>query len=135
MRAHGEPAQADAIRAGYSKNTAAEQGYQLLQKPSVQAAIQDSQVKIRERLEVSVESISRQLQKAYDQAADKNQASAMVQASLGLAKLHGFLVDRTEDVTKAQDMPPAVLDAEIERVEAELLAIEAKASAIDVDVD
>ena len=129
-----------AIRAGYSERTAAEQGYKLLQKPSVQAAIQDRQVEIRERLEVSVESISHQLQKAYDQAAHNSQASAMVQASLGLAKLHGLLVDRTEDVTQAQDMTREARAAELARVQAELAELLPDRQpqpllAIDVDVD
>ena len=40
------------------------------------------------------------------------------------AKLHGYLVDKTEDVTKAQDMTPDELTAELSRVQAELDAIE-----------
>ncbi len=83
----------------------------------------------------------------------------MVQASMGLAKLHGYLVDRVEQTTKeADNMTPDERDAEQARVErelwaimspveakaeiqrlqggiAELLKIEAKATAIDVDVD
>ena len=49
----------------------------------------------------------------------------MVQASMGLAKLHGYLVDRVEQTTKAVDnMTPTELEAELARVQAELDAIE-----------
>ncbi len=46
---------------------------------------------------------------------------------MGIAKLHGLLVDRTEDVTKAQDMKPDELTAELARVQAELDALEGPA--------
>ena len=49
---------------------------------------------------------------------------AMTGAVMGEAKLHGLLVDRTEDVTKAGDMTPAALADELARVRAELEAIE-----------
>jgi len=93
-----------AIRAGYSKNTAAEQGYQLLQKPSVKAAIQAAQAEHRERTAVTVESITEKLRVAYDLAKTKDQPASMVQAAMGIAKLHGYLVDRVEQTTKAADI-------------------------------
>ncbi len=49
----------------------------------------------------------------------------MVQAAMGIAKLHGMLVDKVEQTTKAVDnMTPAELEAELARVQAELDAIE-----------
>ena len=49
----------------------------------------------------------------------------MVQAAMGIAKLHGMLVDKVEQTTKAvDDMTPAEREAELARVEAELDAIE-----------
>ena len=116
-----------AIRAGYSERTAAEQGYQLLQKPSVHAAIQEAQAEHRERTAVTVESISDQLSDAYEQAKDNGQPAAMVQAAMGLAKLHGLLVDKVEQTTRAADMPPDELATELARVRAELEAIEGPA--------
>ena len=80
-----------AIRAGYSKKTAEQYGYQLLQKTSVAAAIAEAQAKRRERLVVTVDSIS----EAYDEdrklAHSAKQASAAVSATTGKAKLHGLL--------------------------------------------
>ncbi len=46
-----------AIRAGYSKNTAAEQGHQLLQKTSIIEAVQVAQAEISRRTEVTVDGV------------------------------------------------------------------------------
>ncbi|MEE8499353.1 MAG: terminase small subunit, partial [Kiloniellales bacterium] len=89
-------ATAAARRAGYSERTAKQQGSRLLTNVDVQVAIQGLHAELRERVVVSVESVTAQLNDAYDQAASNGQASAMVQASMGLAKLHGFLVDKVE---------------------------------------
>jgi len=47
-----------AIRAGYSAKTAEQQGYQLLQKPSVQAAIAARQKEREQRTAVTAERLS-----------------------------------------------------------------------------
>jgi phage terminase small subunit len=114
-----------ATRAGYSAKTAMEQGYQLLQKPSVKAAIQAAQAEHRERTKVTIEILTEKLRAAYDMAEKNGQSASMVQASMGLAKLHGYLVDRVEQTTKQVDsMTPTELDAELAGVQAELDAIE-----------
>ena len=117
-------ATAAAKRAGYSPHTANEQGARLLTNVSVAAAIRAGQAELRERTKVTVESISDQLDAAYEQAKENGQAAAMVQACMGLAKLHGLLIDKTEDVTKAVDLTPDELTAELERVQAELKALD-----------
>ena len=114
-----------AIRAGYSPKTAAEQGYQLLHKTSVQEAVQDLQAKFRERLEVSKESVTIQLNTAYDMAEANGQTAVMVQATMGIAKVHGLLVDKTEEVKPTENMTPDELEAESERLRAELDALRA----------
>lgn len=50
-----------AIRAGYSKNRASELGYQLLQKTTVQQAIQDAQNKRSERVQITQDDVLRDL--------------------------------------------------------------------------
>ena len=117
-------ATAAAKRAGYSEHTAMEQGYQLLRKPSVHAAVQAAQAELRERTKVSAKSVSQQLQEAYDMAERNGQASAMVQAAMGIAKLHGLLVDKVEQRQVAADMTEAELEAESERIQAELDALD-----------
>ncbi len=50
----------------------------------------------------------------------------MVQAAMGIAKLHGMLVDKVEQTTKAvDDMTPAEREAELARVEEELARLDA----------
>jgi phage terminase small subunit len=50
-----------AIRAGYSKKCASEQGYDLLRKPQIQKAIAEAMKKRADRLEVSQDRIVREL--------------------------------------------------------------------------
>ncbi len=83
------------------------------------------QAELRERTKVTVENITEKLRAAYDVAKKNGQSASMVQASMGLAKLHGYLVDKVEQTTKAADnMTPDELAAELARVQAELDAIE-----------
>ena len=60
-----------AIRAGYSEKTAMEQGYQLLQKTSVQKAIEEAQNKRLERIQISQDEVSRRLLENADIASGK----------------------------------------------------------------
>jgi hypothetical protein len=45
---------------------------------------------------ISVQSVTRMLVKTYDLAMAEKQASAAAQAALGVAKLHGLLIDRVQ---------------------------------------
>jgi len=112
-----------ATRAGYSAKTAYVQGPRLLENVGVTAAIRAAQAEHREHTKVTIESLTEKLRAAYDVAEKNGQAASMVQASMGLAKLHGYLVDRVEQTTKPVDMTPAERAAELERVEAELAAL------------
>ncbi len=117
-------ATAAAKRAGYSERTAYSQGQRLLKNVEVRRAIQEAQAEHRERTNVTVDSVTDNLREAYNMAKSNGQAGAMVQAEMGIAKLHGMLVDRTEDLTKsAEEMTSAERTAELERVQAELDAL------------
>ena len=113
-----------AIRAGYSAKTAYSQGQRLLSHVEVRRAIQDMQAEHRERTAVTVEGLTEKLCAAYDLAKSNGQAAPMVQAAMGIAKLHGMLVDKVEQTTKVADMSPEEVEAELARVQAELDAIE-----------
>ncbi len=117
-----------AVRAGYSDHTAKQQGSRLLTNADVQAAIQVARADVRERVKVSVESVTKRLQKAYDQAASNGQAGAMVSAAMGIAKLHGLLIDKVEQRQVVADLTPAELDAESAKVRAELKALDEHAA-------
>ncbi len=115
-----------AIRAGYSAKTAYSQGQRLLSHVEIKGAIQDMQAEHRERTAVTVESITEQLRVAYDLAKTNGQSAPMVQAAMGIAKLHGMLVDKVEQTTKAvDDMTPAERKAELARVEEDLARLDA----------
>ena len=119
-------ATAAAKRAGYSPHTANEQGARLLANVSVAAAIRAGQAELRERTMVSVESVTAQLDAAYDMAKTNGQTAVMVQATMGIAKVHGLLVDRTEEVKATADMTPDQLRAELRDIQAELDALDAQ---------
>ena len=113
-----------AIRGGYSAKTAHVQGPRLLGNVSIAAAIQAAQAEHREHTKVTVESLTEKLRAAYDVAEKNGQSASMVQASMGLAKLHGYLVDKVEQTTKAADnMTPDELNVEEERLRHEHMAI------------
>ncbi len=91
----------------------------------VRRAIQEAQAEHRERTAVTVEGLTEKLCAAYDVAEKNGQPASMVQAAMGIAKLHGMLVDKVEQTTKAvDDMKPEELTAELARVQVELAAIE-----------
>ena len=60
-----------AIRAGYSEKTAMEQGYQLLQKTSVQKAIEEAQNKRLERIQIKQDDVIRMLLENIEIASGK----------------------------------------------------------------
>lgn len=103
-----------AIRAGYSAATAEQQGYQQLQNPSVREAIEALEAEHRERCNVTVEALTRELFAARDLAHSIGQPSAAVSAIMGIAKLHGLIVDKrvTENINRsAQEMTDDELTA------------------------
>ncbi len=111
------------IRAGYSPKAAKEQASRLLTKDNVRAHIAELQAKHRARLDVTVASLTAELEEARTLAIANGQASAAVQATMGIAKLHGLLVDRAE-VKTTGDMSLEQVRARIKEIEAELAAIE-----------
>ncbi len=117
-------ATAAAKRAGYSEQTAYSQGQRLSKNVEVKAAIQGLQAKFRERMEVSKESVTAQLNTAYDMAEANGQTAVMVQATMGIAKVHGLLIDKTEEVKPTAGMTPDELKVEMERIDAELKALD-----------
>ena len=89
-------ATAAAKRAGYSKKTAKETGYENLTKPHIAAAIESGRAVMRERCAVSVENLTDELEDARVLAMGGDMPSAAVTAIMGKAKLHGLIVDRKE---------------------------------------
>jgi phage terminase small subunit len=89
-----------AKRAGYSEKTAYSIGQENLKKPEIAAAVAKTEAKHAERCNVTVDSITEDLDADRQLAHKVGQAGAAVSASMGKAKLHGLVVDKREDVTK-----------------------------------
>lgn len=69
---------------------------ELLSHGKVSVRIAELMMALEERMMVTVESITKELDQARDLAKDEKQAAAMTTAIMGKAKLHGLLVDRQE---------------------------------------
>ena len=85
-----------AIRAGYSPKTAYSIGHENLKKPEIAAAIAAGEARLRRKMEVTVQSLTEELEEARALAMENGQASAAVQATMGKAKLHGLDVHKVD---------------------------------------
>jgi len=111
------------IRAGFSPRAAKEQASRLLTKDNVRVHIAELQAKHRARLDVTVESLTAELEEARTLAIANGQASAAVQATMGIAKLHGLLIDRAE-VKTTGDLSLEQVRARIKEIEDELTGLD-----------
>ncbi len=111
-----------AIRAGYSPKTAYSIGHENLKKPEIAAAIAAGEARLRRKTEVSIRSMTDEMLENRDLAIKNDQASAAQQASMGIAKLHGLLVDRSE-VKTTSEMSLSEVRARIKEIEAELAVV------------
>ncbi len=83
-----------AIRAGYAPGSAKVTASRLLTDANVRARVDRLIVEYRERVEVSVDSITELFQEDRQLAHKLGQAGAAVSATEKLAKLHGLLSER-----------------------------------------
>ncbi len=111
-----------AIRAGYSPKTAYSIGHENLKKPEIAAAIAAGEARMRCKTEVSIRSLTEEMRENRDLAIKNDQASAAQQATMGVAKLHGLLVDRSE-VKTTSEMSLSEVRARIKEIEAELAVV------------
>lgn len=100
-----------AIRAGYSKDSAANIGYENVIKPDIQKAIQEAQEKHRDKNNVTIAEITKMHRKAYKVGKLNDIPSAMTASANNLAKLHGLIVDKSE-VTNKGAIPVEVIESE-----------------------
>lgn len=73
-----------------AEKTAQREGYNTLQKPQVQARIEELRNKVMERHEITVDTLLAELEEARVLGKETGKASAMVSASMGKAKLLGL---------------------------------------------
>ena len=100
-----------AIRAGYSEKTAGAIGHELLQKPEIQACVEEELAAKRERANLTADHVLAML---LDSARNCVQESAKVRAQELIAKHLGMFTKRIEmkhDLSKLTDEELQQLDA------------------------
>lgn len=98
-----------AIRAGYSKKTANEQGAQNLAKLSISEYIKERLKMAQKRNEITLDDIIAELNenRRVALAATNPQSAAATAATMGKAKLLGFVIDKQE--TKLEAKQPVLI--------------------------
>ncbi len=96
---------ADAYRHAYDAGnmkpvTVRRKAAELLEHGSVSARVRGLRQRLLERHDVTVDSITRELDEARTIAHEDRQATAMISASMSKAKLHGLVVDKNEHTGK-----------------------------------
>ncbi|MFC4729104.1 terminase small subunit [Coralloluteibacterium thermophilus] len=82
-----------AIRAGYSRGTAKQQGSRLLTNADVAAAVEKGQSRVAAKAEMTVQGHLADLKKLRDAAAKKGQYSAAISAEVARGKVSGYHVE------------------------------------------
>jgi len=87
-----------AIRAGYSRRSARQIGYELLKKPDVSKAVRAEAQRTEQRLQVTRDDVLRGLVTAFEQAKAEGHAMAMIAACREIGKLMGYYDRRSREV-------------------------------------
>jgi hypothetical protein len=127
--AKGKSASEAYLEAGFKPHR--QNAARLMTKDDVASRVSELQQKVAKKVEVTVESLAGELEEARALAIGEKQSSAAVQATMGKAKLFGFLIERhrhagpnggaipTIDVTKLKGMT----NEELELLERALVQI------------
>ena len=86
-------------------NTLHRKANDLLKHPVIKAEVQTMQAQARERNQVTIDNVVDELEEARQVAKQSGNASAMVSATLGKAKVLGLVVDKQETNTKILTPP------------------------------
>lgn len=94
---------ADAYRAVYSckgssTNTIRTEAYKLLSNPHISHMVDDLKAKAAEKHDITVEFITDGYIEAASIAKDENNAAALTGAYTALAKLHGLVIDKSQNL-------------------------------------
>lgn len=92
---------------------------EVLANGKVAARVMELQAEARERSQVTIESITKELDEDRQLARDNDQAAAAVSAVMNKAKLHGLVVNKTEVTRKRalEDLDDGEIDALIASAE------------------
>lgn len=91
--------QRQAYRAAYSAGKMSDaavdvEACELLKTPKVALRVKELQERTAKRTEVTVETVQKKLEAAYLLAVAEKQTGAAVAAAMGMAKLHGLIIDQ-----------------------------------------
>jgi phage terminase small subunit len=85
----------------------------MLAEGKVRARLEELQAEAAKRHGTTIGSLTDELEKAREMAMNSGQPSAAVSATMGKAKLHGFLVDQVRADVKDHRDPHELSDAEL----------------------
>ena len=92
-----------------SDNSISVEASKLKNNPKITLRIEELQELAQERHSITVDGLTDELEKARKTAQEAGQASAMVAATMGKAKLHGLLTDKAEVTSPDESMKPQTI--------------------------
>ena len=92
-----------------SDNSISVEASKLRNNPKITLRILEMQELAQERHSITVDSLTDELENARKTAQEAGQASAMVAATMGKAKLHGLLTEKAEITSPDESMKPATI--------------------------
>lgn len=99
-------------RAGYTPSEP--NASRLTSNDKIQSRIKELQSRVAAKTETTTESLVKELEEARTLAAVTRQSAAMVQATIGKARLLGLIIEKKEDVTPRRSL--SELDARIRQL-------------------
>ena len=90
-------------------NSISVEASKLRNNPKITLRILELQELAQERHSITVDSLTDELENARKTAQEAGQASAMVAATMGKAKLHGLLTEKAEITSPDESMKPATI--------------------------
>ena len=97
------------VNGNTSDNTISVEASKLRNNPKITLRILELQELAQERHSITVDSLTDELENARQTACEAGQASAMVAATMGKAKLHGLLTDKQEITSPDESMKPRTI--------------------------
>ena len=91
-----------AIRAGYSEDTAQQMGSENLSKPVIADAIAKQQAKHAERCDVTIDSLTDELNEAIAMSRSQEDPNALRAAVMSKAKIHGLDINKFDGTVKGE---------------------------------
>ena len=92
-----------------NNNSISVEACKLRNNPKITLRILELQELAQERHLITVDSLTKELEQARLTASEAGQASAMVAATMGKAKLHGLLTDKAEISSSNESMKPTTI--------------------------